>query len=104
MIQIGQKSYEKYGNFIQRLIEGCFTGTLTFADADLATITQYYIPDYVIVPDEVGEALDFVDGLSDKQYASQVRDQRQWFLDRGYAWKDKVKDFLDIYDFMRHLP
>ena len=104
MIQIGQKSYEKYGNFIQRLIEGCFTGTLTFADSDLKTVDKYFIEDYVIEPGDVGEALDFINSLSDKHYIQMVQDQRQHFLDAGYAWKDKVKVFLNIYDEVKYHP
>jgi len=101
MIQIGQPKYEQYGNFTQRLIEGCFTGTITFADSDLKTIEDYFISDFVISPHEVGETVEFVRSLDDRQYNQLLDDQRLHFLDNGYAWRDKVIDFFNIYDEVR---
>jgi len=96
LIQIGMPLYVKRGNFIQRCIEGAFSNVITLIDAEIKDSKKYYLPSRCISKDAVGPYLDEIDGYSAADYAAAVDEQKEYFLDNGYAWKDKVKRFLEI--------
>lgn len=96
LIEIAPSHYIKHGNFTQRCVEGVFSNVITFIDAEIKDSSIYFMPEFCINKQDVGDFLDEIFEYQYNDYINIVNLQKEYFLDNNYSWKHKVVEFLNI--------
>ena len=95
-IQILMDHYVKIGYVTQRQIEGPFSNVITFIDKDIKNSDKYFMKEFCISSDEVDNTLRELQSMTIDEYMGIAKMQQKWLLDNGFAWKNRVKEFLAI--------